>query len=737
MQPPASRSLDRAPLGLLLSVLLLAAAAAQADPTCPAPPSLTLPRVSSLPAVTTAPVEVTTAGAEVTDSGDATLKGPVAVRQGDRTLSSHDATYEAETATFDAAGSVEYRDPRLHLSGDAATWHTGGGGSFNNAEFELPARQARGHAASIEFDSDGHLKLTDVDYTACPVGHRDWFLKAQSIDIDQKAGLGVGRDVELNFKGVPLFYLPVVSFPTSDARKSGFLFPTIGESSNNGFELAVPYYWNLAPNYDATLTPGYMSKRGATFGTEFRFLTSDSRGQFQSDWVPYDASADRDRSFIRFTEQTDFTSRLRFDTNIAYASDSAYFEDFGVGSESTSVIYLTRAARLTYLDSHWQATGLVEQWQTIDETVAATDRPYTRAPQITIRGQFGEGVGPGFDVRGEAVNFTRDTGIQGARYDLEPTASWAFREPGAFFVSSLGWRATRYALRDDPGVDDSPAFSAPIAAIDSGLTFERIDGSRLETFEPRALYTYIPYRDQSTVPIFDTGLPDFNLIQLFRSERYVGGDRLGDANQLAVGATSRLVDAASGSQFLAATLGEIYYFTPPRVTLPNEPAVVGDTSDVVAQLDVAAYKHWNIDLGEQWDPHAGHADVSELQLQYRPANDRVVNVGYRFRRDLLEQLDTSAAWPVADSWNLYARYVYSLRDRTATDAFAGFEYRSCCWALRLVFRHYVSTFTGTRDTSLSLQLELNGLSSVGQKTGAFLEQSIRGYSATPPQTGLE
>jgi LPS-assembly protein len=720
-------------------MLLLAAASARADSSCPAPAPapLTLPPVSSLAAANAAPVEVTTAGAEVTDTGNATLKGPVNVRQGDRTLSSHDATYDAATETFDAAGNVEYRDPRVHLSGDAATWQTGGGGSFNNAEFDLPARQARGHASSIVFDPEGHLVLTGVEYTACPVGHRDWFLRAQSIDIDQQAGQGVGRDVELNFKGVPLFYLPVVSFPTSDARKSGFLFPTIGDSTNNGLEVAVPYYWNLAPNYDATLTPGYMSKRGATFGTEFRFLTSDSRGQFDSDWVPYDASADRDRSFIRFTEQTDFGSRLRFDTNVAYTSDSAYFEDFGVGSEATSVIYLTRAARLTYLDSNWQATGLVEQWQTIDQTVALTDRPYTRAPQIIIHGRWGEDVGPEFDVRGEAVNFTRDTGIQGDRYDVEPTASWAFRGPGAFLVPSVGWRATRYALRDDPGVDDSPAFSAPIASVDGGLTFERTDGARLETFEPRALYTYIPYRDQSTVPIFDTGLPDFNLIQLFRSERYVGGDRLGDANQLAVGATSRVVDAASGNQLLAATLGEIYYFTPPKVTLPTEPAVVGDTSDVVAQVALAAYKHWNVDLGEQWDPHAGRSDVSELQLQYQPAGDRVVNFGYRFRRDLLEQVDASSAWPVADSWNLYARYVYSLRDRTATDAFAGFEYRSCCWGLRLVFRHYVSTFTGTRDTSLSLQLELNGLSSVGQKTGAFLEQSIRGYSATPPQTGLE
>lgn len=731
-------------------MLLLASTLARADPPCAPPPTAaraatpTIPSLTAARAGATGPITVTTAGAEVADGGQAELKGPVTVRQGDRTLTATSATYDSANQSFDVAGNVVYHDPQLTVSGAAAQYQSGGGGRFQNADFEIPARPARGHAASIAVDADGKLELDRVDYTACPADHRDWVLHAKRIDIDQAAQQGLGRNVRLDFMSVPILYLPVISFPVGDARKSGFLFPEFGQSGRNGFGLAAPYYWNLAPNYDATLTPGYLSKRGATFGTEFRFLTDNSRGELHNDWVPHDSSAGRERDLFKFTERTDFTSRLRFDTNLSYASDTAYFEDFGQGPEGTSVTYLSRSARLTFLDSHWLLTGLAEQYQPIDALFFTTLPdgtrpyiPYTRAPQLTVNGRWNEGTGPGFEVRGEAVNFTRDTGVQGLRYDLEPTASWTFRAPGAFLIPALGFRTTHYSLRDDPGADTTPSFSAPIATLDTGLTFERSSGSLLQTFEPRALYTYIPYRDQSTLPIFDTGLPDLNLIQLFRTQRYVGGDRLGDANQLAFGATTRYVDLASGRQLLSATLGQIYYFTPPRVLLPTETTAPAKTSDIITQVDIAAYKHWNVSLGEQWDPHTQRSDLSEVRVQYKPTWDRVANLGYRYRRGLLDQVDGSFAWPIAHSWNVYARHVYSLRDRAAIESLGGFEYQACCWRLRLVARRYVSSFTGTRDTGISLQLELNGLSSVGERADAFLGRSIRGYSATPSDSGLE
>jgi LPS-assembly protein len=745
---------------------------ARADSGCPAPVKPTTAAAAVVaPSPPSTRVDVTSAGIEAkttdADTSLATLKGPVTIRQGNRTLSASTAIYDSANQSFDVAGNVVYRDPQLTVSGDTANWRPDLGGAFGNADFEIPARPARGHADTIAVDAKGRLELAHVDYTACPLTHRDWLLHAKHIDIDQEAQEGFGRSVRLDFMGVPILYLPIISFPVGDARKSGFLFPSFGQSGRNGFEVAAPYYWNLAPNYDATLTPGYLTKRGATFGTEFRFLTDNSRGDFHDDWVPYDSDARRDRDLLKFVERTDFTSRLRFDTNVNYASDSAYFEDFGQGPEGTSVTYLSRIARLTYLDSHWRAVGLIEQYQTIDQTVAQADRPYTRAPQITVNGRWNTGTGPGFEFRAEAVNFTRDVtespgtavqpgtvilpavglrgssffarniDIQGGRYDVEPTASWTFQSPGAYLIPALAWRATRYALRDDPGADSAPAFSAPIATLDTGLTFERTSGSILQTLEPRALYTYIPYREQSQLPIFDTGLPDLNLIQLFRSERYVGGDRLGDANQVALGATTRYVDVGSGKQLLSATLGQIYYFTPPRVLLPTETASAASTSDLVSQVDISAYKHWNVLLGEQWDPHTQRSDLSEIRLQYKPTWDRVANFGYRYRRGLLDQLDGSFAWPIANSWNVYARHVYSLRDRAAIESLGGFEYQACCWRLRLVARRYVSSFTGTRDTGISLQLELNGLSSVGERADAFLGRSIRGYSATPSDSGPE
>jgi LPS-assembly protein len=725
----------RAVLSSVAAAWLLAGGA-RAEDRCPAP--VTAPAEAEAPPADPNRVEVTTQGAEVTEEGQAHLEGPVKVRRGNRTLTANEAHYDSTTQGFDVSGDVNYRSPGLSLSGESGVWNGDGSGHFVRGAFELPTRPARGHAEAITLDADGRLELDHVEYTACPAGRPDWLFRAKRIDIDQAAQQGVGRNVELDFKGVPILYLPLVSFPVGDARKSGFLFPSLGTSSQNGFELAAPYYWNLAPNYDATLTPGYMSKRGATLGTEFRFLTDDSRGTFKSDWVPSDASAGRDRSYVRFDERSDLSARLRFDTNLAYASDDNYFTDFGLGPEGTSVTYLERRARLTYLDDHWRAVGLVEQFQTIDKLdIAPADRPYTRAPDLQVRGRWTEGNGPGFEIGAEAVDFVRDTGVEGVRYGLAPTASFAWRAPGAYVVPAVGYRVIGYSLHNNTTTDDSPSVSAPIATLDAGLAFERDAGSRVQTLEPRVVYTYIPYRDQSALPVFDTGVPDLNLIQLFRSERYVGGDRIGDANQLAMGATTRLVDTDSGRQLVSATLGQIYYFTPPRVTLPTEPALTGNTSDLVGQVDVTAYRHWNVQVGEEWNPHSQDSVLSEVRVQYQPAGNEVANVGYRFRRGLLEQVEGSMAWPVADAWNLYLRHVYSLRDHAALDSFAGFEYRACCWRVRLVGRRYVSSFTGTRDTSISLQLELNGLSSVGERAGAFLERSIRGYSATPGLTGSE
>jgi LPS-assembly protein len=682
------------------------------------------------------PIHIESEGAEVSRSGDASLLGQVTVRQGDRVLTAETATYAASTHAIKVEGDVEYHDPQLRVRGATGTWSAEQGGSFSGTEFELPARPARGSAEELAMSPEGDLTLRQVLFTTCPAGNDDWLIRASSIEIDRDKQQGTGRNVRLDFKGVPLFYAPYISFPAGSARKSGLLFPTIGTSSSNGFEFGIPYYFNLAPNYDATLESTWFSRRGLEVGGNFRYLTGQSRGRFDGRFLPNDQQANRDRGYAKLNHTTDFTDRFRFSTSLETASDSNYFEDFARGPEGTSITYLERRIVLQFLGSGWHANALLQNFQTIDQAIADVDRPYTRAPQLVLEGGWPIApAGLAAGIYSELVRFDRDIGVTGTRFDVEPSLSWPVRSAGYFLEPSVGYRYTAYQLDGvTPGDARSPSRAAPIVSMDTGLLFDRPTGSHdrlIQTLEPRVLYTWIPYRNQDQLPVFDTALPTLDMVQLFRSNRFEGADRLGDTNQVAVGVTTRLLEAGSGRQYLSATIGQQYFFSDPLVTLPGQPPQQRNTSDVIGELELSAYRNWNVNLGLQWDPQDSTTALGQAAVQYHPRGDTVVNLGYRYRAGQIEQWEGSTAWQVSRKWTLYARYLYSARDRQSLDAFAGLEYESCCWRLRVVANRYVSSRTGSQDTSIALQLELKGLSSVGNTSDAFLERGIRGYSRDP------
>ena len=684
------------------------------------------------------PIEVTSGAAEVTREGNATLSDGVVMRQGNRRLSAQSASYDSVGRRFKVEGDVEYRDPLLRIKGGQGFWSADGGGEFTGTEFELPARPARGAAARLGLTPAGVLNMQEVSFTTCPAENSDWFLRAASIDIDQRKQQGKGRNVRVELKGIPILFAPVISFPVGDARKSGFLFPSFRTSNKSGFEFEAPYYLNLAPNYDLTLTPQLLSRRGLSIGAQFHYLSERSHGKLGTWFLPGDDLTGTDRSFSSLWHQTDFTDRLRFSASVEHASDSQYFEDFGLGPDGTSVTFLDRYLSLAWLGHGWRFDGRVQDFQTIDLSVDPLSRPYSRLPQLGFSGAWplaGSRLLTGLDA--EATWFHRDVGVTGLRMDLMPSVAWPLRGPGYHLEPSAAYRMTTYRLSDlAPGVEDAPDRQAPILSLDAGLVFEREAGSRhrlLQTLEPRLRYTWIPFRDQSDIPVFDTALPDLNLVQLFRTNRYVGADRLGDANELAVGVTSRLIRADSGLQYLSATIGQRYFFAQPRVVLPGEPAETRDASDLVGEIEMAAYRHWSARFAVQWDYSASNTLLGQASVQYKPHSDTVVNLGYRYREGLLEQWDASAAWRLSQNWQVYAGQVYSLRDGASIDRFAGFEYGSCCWRVRLLGRHYVSNRTGQNDTSVMLQLELKGLSSVGTSDDSFLRRAIRGYSPDPAE----
>ncbi len=681
-------------------------------------------------------INVTSDTGELGRAGDAELSGNVRIRMGQRLLTADQATINSEQRSVELNGDVEYLDPQMHVRGKGGSFQQGGAGAFAGAEFELTDQSVRGAATNAKVTQAGHIELEGVHYTACPPGNEDWSLNAGAIDIDQKNLIGTGRDVRVEFLGVPVFYTPWISFPVGDQRKSGLLFPVIGSGSRTGTQIAVPYYWNLAENYDATLTTRWYSSRGIRLDPELRYLSDRSRSQLNVEYLVNDQETGEARGVIDWRHVTRFAPRTRLLIDATNVSDNDYYEDFGVGFEGTSVQFVNRYVELRHDMAAWSFNARAQGYQVIDDSLAYEDEPYRIVPQLTALGRWHDFAGGlSGSVFAEATNFQRDLGPQGVRVDAEPALEWRIDRNGAFFAAGAGYRYTQYLLNDvAPGADESPDRSLPSASLDAGFTLERESGSkgsRIQTLEPRMLYLYVPYKNQDDLPVFDTGIPDLNLVQLFRTNRYVGPDRIGDANQVSVGVTTRLLDSSRGRQFLSATLGQAYYFQDPRVTLPGEPVRDRSASDVVAEVELNAFKNWNARFAYQWNPDETQSERSETFVQYNPSPGRVINAGYRFRRDLLEQVDVSGAWPINNQWRGFARFVYSLQENKTLDQFLGVEYASCCWAVRVVTRRFVSSRTGDAETSIGLQLELKGLSSVGVDNEAFLREAIRGYSSLP------
>ena len=719
--------------------ILLPLAIARADQECPPPAAVTgappPPRVATSPTDQTITLESDDEDFTFDVNGHARLCGNVEMRQGDRTIRADCLEYDQRTQRATLDGGIEYRDPSLVVRGNSGAYSPALGAEFKGAEFELPERNARGAASDAAVDAAGKVTLNDVSFTTCPVTDLSWQLKARRIELDTRERSGTGRGTTIEFKGVPIFYMPWLTFPIGPQRKSGFLFPDIGASSRSGAEIVTPYYWNIRPNLDFTALPTYYAKRGLDFGGELRALTHRQRGTLTFNYVPSDQLAGDDRHRVTLEHVAELPGEWRFRIDATDVSDTEYFEDFAQGPEGTSVAFAERLAEATYRDEHLNVRAQLQHFQTIDDELPELDRPYARTPRVLASGDWQSRRGTidyGFDA--EFVNFDRDVGTTGWRADIAPRAGLDWSAPGYFVRPTIGYRYTQYSLdHADPGVDDAPRRSLPFATVDAGLLFERDSGShgqRRMTLEPRALYLYTPFREQSELPLFDTGVPDLNLVQLYRTNRYVGADRVNDANQLSFGLTSRLLNAHTGAQYLAVSFGQAYYFEKPRVVLPNEIPSTRDTSDFIAQVSLTAYKNWNFEAGLQWNPEDTRSERSQFRLQYRPGGDRVVNLGYRAIRSRVEQGELSAAWPVGNRWNAFGRAVYSLRDTEFLEQFAGFEFKACCYRLRLVGRRFISSRTGEKDTGIYLQLELNGLAGVnaGTDVNAFLTRTIRGYS---------
>lgn len=604
--------------------------------------------------------------------------------------------------------------------------------------------QGRGDARVMYFLGEHRYRLQQARYTHCAEGVDDWYLRANSMDLDFNINEGEGQHVTLEFMGVPFLYSPYLSFPLSDARKSGFLAPILG-TGNNGLDLALPYYWNIAPNRDATLTPRLLSKRGLLLDTEFRYLEPAYSGVLRAQWLPSDRLYHHDRYGLDWRHEHAWGSPWRAGLNLQRVSDDHYLKDLSSRVTFTSTSNLPRQAWVSYGTARFQARLSVDHYQTLQDETAPIQPPYWRSPQLLLTGNQALGDDWQLDWQNETTRFRHPTLTRGTRWVLAPSLSRTWRNPSLFLTPRLTAHYSRYWL--DAGQNSTtPSLTinrfVPIFSVDSGLVFERdteaMGEAMTQTLEPRLFYVLAPYRDQRDIPNFDTSLPDFSLSQLFRENRFTGVDKINDANALTMALTTRYLTQSTGEERLRLTGGLQAYFRKPQVQLDaNQPS----SDDRVSNLFVAAQgrisSSWRFDSMLQWNPNSSEMERFNSTVSYQPGPSKVLNLGYIYNRfssetqTQVKTLNLSGQWPLVGRWYGVGQFSYSVLDRKPLVSLIGFEYNASCWVLRLVGERFV-TSTNDRASRLFFQLELNDFARLGTNPLEELRQGVAGYQKINP-----
>ena len=621
-------------------------------------------------------------------------------------------------------------------------------GFFASPQFFVGENGARGSAAEIRFSGPDHYDATDARYTTCVAPREDWYIRMGELEVDKARMVGTGRDATVYFFGAPIIYSPWFEFPLSNDRKSGFLTPTTGLTGIRGFEYSQPYYLNLAPNYDATITPRVMTKRGVQLGGQGRYLFANGQGEASAEYLHNDHVTGTNRYALasRHTQNLDFLPGLVGYWNLNKVSDDTYFADLSDRVGLTSQTTLPREGGFGYTNGPWQVLARAQGFQTLQDPTAPQPIPYNRVPQALVTLQELDWKGLTFAGIGEYAYFRQPTLTTGQRVYAWPTVAWE-RQGAAWQVTArTGAHVREYDLNEKR--PDAPAafgYAIPISSVDGSLLFERdwnIAGQNfIQTLEPRAFYVYVPYRNQSKAPVFDTAVDDFNFGQLFSVNRYLGNDRIGDANQLTLALTTRLLEPETGAERLRLAVGQRFYFQDQRVVLNESPRSAA-TSDALLGVEGRLSDAWAIIGLWQYNLDSSQTERLNAGLRYTPAPGRVFNASYTYNRQYfdptgkqsqLNQFDLSWQLPVNPNWTLLGRWNFSLIDNKTLEAVAGVEYNADCWALRLVGQR-LTTSSQTTTNSVYLQVELNGLARFGTNPLELLRRSVPGYQQTNDPT---
>jgi LPS-assembly protein len=719
-----------------------------------APPAAGVPRL---------PVTLSAATVSSTLDQETVADGEVELRQGRLTLTADLLRYLAPTQWARATGHVHLQREGDRFAGTEAQLNLGSREGFVlQPTYHFARTGAGGQAERIDFVGDRRLAAQRADYTSCPReepgAEPDWLLSADRLDLDFEHNEGVAHGAVLHFLGVPILAAPAISFPATSERKSGWLPPALDSDTRGGISLAVPYYWNLAPNYDLITTPSFATLRGPGLQAEFRYLQHSDDGRLEAHSVPYDRVTGRERHSVEWVHHGHLgdgdSQPWRYGVDLMRASDDDYWKDFAnqLPSLTRRLLSQSAGAERRYelsRDASFDVYARLQGWQVLQDSQTILP-PYQRMPQLGVRGRGRLGadgaVGLQWGFEAEANRFeltdrpAGDTRPDGSRVHLLGELSRPFDEGWGWFTPRAAFNAASYRT-DTPMVDGrrNASRAIPTLSADAGLRFDRdselFGGAPRQTLEPRLHYVNTPWRAQTNLPLFDTAPSDFNPVSIYADNPFSGIDRVADTHQITLGATSRWRETTSGIERLRLGVAQRYLFRDQRLTPEG---VEGDkrASDLLLFGSGTLFQSWVFDAIVQYNASIERPVRSIVSARYQPAPFYTLAGTYRYARDLNEQFELGWQWPLyrgdprrnGCSGTLYGvgRVNFSMRDSRVTDALAGFEYDAGCWIARFVTQR-VSTGLSQSTTHWMLQLELVGLSRLGSNPLKVLKDNIPGY----------
>ncbi|GMR16659.1 MAG: LPS-assembly protein LptD [Gammaproteobacteria bacterium] len=649
---------------------------------------------------------------ELDENNISRFKGNVVIQQQNKRIETEQAEYNKKTEQVEAKGSVNFISPVIKITSETANFNLKTEQAIlQNSEYQSLTSRARGKASKIEIKDANITELSDATYTTCDPGNADWLLSANTITLNNKNHQGQASHVVLRFKGVPFFYFPYLRFPLGEDRLSGFLFPTFANSNQRGTELKIPYYWNIHPQVDATIIPWYMSKRGTLLHTEFRYLTENNSGTLTAEYLANDKLVNdkRERWQWKHQSQPGLGWQTKIDYN--YVADADHLVDFSNNITSTSSTYLVRSGDVSYNSQNWVFNIKAEDHQILSGT-----EQYKRLPQITFNSRYAKKDNDiNYAFQSEVVRFdnTDNSKVTGERVHIKPAISYPLRSAAGFFEPKLSVQYTSYNLEQTTG-ESNISRTVPTFSLNTGLFFERdsrlFNNSYIQTLEPQLFYVYVPFKDQSAIPVFDTSNYAFNVNQSFTDYRFNGNDRIGDDNRLTTALATRFINQQSGKEVFMARIGQIHYFTDRKVQLPSTAVDSRTRSNIIAEVK-AQPSYWDISSQIEWDPDLKETVSSSSLLGYR-YKEFNVNLAHRYQRNALETREMKMNWELNSRWQFNASHLYDIRAEHIIENLIGINYESCCWGLQLSTKERYLSSTQT-DRGVYLELTLKGLGGFG------------------------